>query len=54
MNINLEKLNTAVGFLVNQKTFSEKVGLLSEEIKRSRESFVWSVIDLNSIECELP
>ena len=50
----LEKLNTAVGLLINQKTFLETIERLSEAIKRSQEPFVWSVIDLNSIDRELP
>jgi mannose-6-phosphate isomerase-like protein (cupin superfamily) len=50
----LEKLNTAVEFLVNRETFLETIEQLSEGINHSQESFVWSVIDLNSIECELP
>jgi hypothetical protein len=54
MNIDLEKLNTAVKFLINRKTFLETVEQLSEDIKHSRGSFVWSVIELSSIECELP
>jgi mannose-6-phosphate isomerase-like protein (cupin superfamily) len=54
MNVDLEKLNTAVEFLVNQKTFLETVEHLSIEINHSPEAFVWSVIDLSSIERELP
>ncbi len=55
MNINdLEKLNIAVEFLSDQKTFSERIERLSEEIIHSREPFVWAVIDLNSIDRELP
>lgn len=55
MNVNdLEKLNTAVEFLVNRKTFLETIEQLSEEINHSQEPFVWSVIDLNSIDRELP
>ena len=54
MSIDLEKLNTAVEFLVNRNTFLETIGQLREDIKRSEGSFVWSVIDLSSIECELP
>ncbi len=54
MNVELEKLNTAVEFLVNQKTFLETVEHLSKEINHSPEAFVWSVIDLSSIERELP
>jgi len=55
MNINdLEKLNTAVEFLINQKTFLETIEQLSQEINHSQEPFVWSAIDLNSINRELP
>ena len=54
MNVDLEKLNTAVEFLVNQKTFLETVEHLSKEINHSPEAFVWSVIDLSSIKRELP
>lgn len=54
MNVNLEKLNTAVEFLVNRKAFLETVEQLSEEINHSQEPFVWSVIDLSSIDRELP
>jgi hypothetical protein len=55
MNINdLEKLNTAVEFLVNQETFLETIGQLSQEINHSQEPFVWSAIDLNSMDRELP
>jgi hypothetical protein len=55
MNVNeLEKLNTAVEFLINQKTFLETVERLSKEINRSQELLVWSVIDPNSIDRELP
>jgi hypothetical protein len=50
----LEKLNTAVEFLIDQKTFLETIEQLSEEINRSQEPFVWSVIDPNSIDRELP
>jgi hypothetical protein len=55
MNVNdLEKLNTSVEFLINQKIFLEMIEQLSKEIDHSKEPFVWSVIDLNSIEHELP
>jgi mannose-6-phosphate isomerase-like protein (cupin superfamily) len=55
MNIDdLEKLNTAVESLVNRKTLSPTIAQLSEEITNSPESFVWSVVDLSSIDCELP
>src|SRR5262245_14182514 len=52
--IDLEKLNTAVEFLVSRKAFLETIDRLSEEIKQSEESFVWSVINLSQLESELP
>ena len=54
MNVDLEKLNTAVEFLINQKTFLETTEHLSKQINHSTESFVWSVIDPNSIGRALP
>ena len=54
MGVDLEKLSTAVEFLVNRKTFLDSVAQLTEAIKRSHESFVWSVIDLSSIDGGLP
>ena len=55
MNANdLEKLNTAVEFLVNQKTIVETIERLDQEIDNSPEPFVWSVIDLSSIPHQLP
>ncbi|HET8670033.1 MAG TPA: hypothetical protein VFM05_05230 [Candidatus Saccharimonadales bacterium] len=55
MNVNdLEKLNTSVEFLINQKIFLEMIEQLSKEIDHSKEPFVWSVIDLTSIERQLP
>jgi len=54
MNVDLEKLNTAVEFLANRKIFLETIERLSEEINHSQEAFVWSVIDLSSIERQLP
>lgn len=54
MNVDLEKLNTAVEFLVNRKAFLVAIEQLSVEINHSQEPFVWSVIDLNSIDRQLP
>ena len=55
MNVNyLEKLNTAVEFLINQKTVIETIARLNQEIDHSPEPFVWSVIDLSSIPHQLP
>lgn len=50
----LEKLNSAVALLINQKTFLETIEQLSDEVNHSQEPFVWSIIDLNSLDCELP
>ena len=55
MNVDyLEKLNTAVEFLINQKTIVETIERLNHEVDQSPESFVWSVIDLHSIPHQLP
>jgi len=50
----LEKLNTAVEFLVGQKGFRETTDRLTGDISHSQEPFVWSVIDLNSMDLDLP
>jgi mannose-6-phosphate isomerase-like protein (cupin superfamily) len=50
----LKKLNNAVELLVNQNTFGKMVNELHEAISHSPEPFVWSVIDLNSIQSALP
>jgi hypothetical protein len=50
----LEKLNNAVGFLIHQKCFSKAIRQLNEEIRHSSEPFVWSVIDLDTIDARLP
>jgi mannose-6-phosphate isomerase-like protein (cupin superfamily) len=50
----LEKLNSAATLLIDQMSFLETVERLSEEIAHSQEAFVWSVVDLTSIEHELP
>ena len=54
MNVDLEKLNTAVELLERQKAFLKTIERLSTEIDHSREPFVWSVVDLASIDAELP
>lgn len=55
MNANdLEKLNSAVEFLIDQKTIQETIARLSKEVDHSQEPFVWSVIGLNSILRSLP
>jgi hypothetical protein len=50
----LEKLNTAVEFLIRQKTVLETIERLGQEVVHSQEPFVWSVIELNSIARPLP
>ena len=50
----LEKLNTAVEFLIRQKTVLETIERLDQEVDHSPEPFVWSVIELNSIARPLP
>ena len=55
MNANdLEKLNTAVEFLISQKTVLETIERLDQEVDHSQEPFVWSVIELDSIARPLP
>ena len=55
MNVDyLEKLNTAVEFLIKQQTVVKTIERLNEEIDHSPEPFVWSVIDLSSIPHRLP
>ena len=51
MDVNdLRKLNDAVEYLVKQETFRETTERLREAISHSQETFVWSVIDLRSID----
>jgi len=50
----LQNLNDAVEQIVRQKTFSEIVQGLKEELSHSEEPFVWSVIDLSPVNCALP
>ena len=50
----LEKLTTAVEFLINQETVLQTIDQLNQEIDQSLEPFVWSVIDLDSIARPLP
>jgi mannose-6-phosphate isomerase-like protein (cupin superfamily) len=54
VNVDLLKLNSAAEFIVNQNSFAQTVDQLSTEIRHSSEPFVWSVVDLNAIEGELP
>jgi hypothetical protein len=55
MNVDyLEKLNNVVGFLLRQRTILESIQELKDNIRHTKEPFVWSVIDLNNLECDLP
>lgn len=50
----LQKLTTAVEFLIKQETVLQTIDQLNQEIDHSPEPFVWSVIDLGSIARPLP
>ena len=50
----LEKLNTAVDFLIAQQAVLETIERLDQEVDHSQEPFVWSVIELDSIARPLP
>jgi hypothetical protein len=50
----LQNLNDAVEQIVRQKTYSEIVEGLKKELNYSEEPFVWSVLDLGSVNCALP
>lgn len=50
----LEKLNTAVEFLIGQKTVLETIERLDREADHSQEPFVWTVVELDSIARPLP
>jgi hypothetical protein len=55
MNVDyLQNLNDAVEQIERQKTFSEIVEGLKKELNYSEEPFVWSVLDLGSVNCALP
>jgi mannose-6-phosphate isomerase-like protein (cupin superfamily) len=51
---NLRKLNDAVEGLLKQEAVRELVRKLKEENARSAEPFVWSVVDLRSVDRGLP
>jgi mannose-6-phosphate isomerase-like protein (cupin superfamily) len=55
MGVNdLRKLNDAVEGLLSQEAILEVMRKLKEESARSKEPFVWSVVDLRSVGRELP
>ena len=50
----LEKLSTAVEFLIGQQTVMETIEQLDQEADHSQEPFVWAEIELDSIARPLP
>src|SRR5690349_17435569 len=50
----LQNLNDAVERILKQKTFSKTVQGLKKELNHSEEPFVWSVLDMVSVNCALP
>jgi len=50
----LQKLNSAIDYLLDQESFSRLVERLKGELAHSTETFVWATIDLGSIPCEMP
>src|SRR5262245_36838854 len=50
----LEKLNTAVEWLVRQESFSTAVERLRVNLSESPEPFVWSTVPLDTIRVALP
>jgi hypothetical protein len=55
MNPNyLQKLNTVVEFLVRQKSYANTIEALKAKLEHSEEPFLWSVIDMESLDCDLP
>ena len=52
--MNVDYLQNLVEQIAGQKAYSEIVQGLKEELSHSEEPFVWSVIDLGSVNCALP
>lgn len=50
----LEKLHAAVEWLLTQDSFSKAVEHLRNELRSSREPFVWTTVPLDSIRVALP
>ncbi len=50
----LQKLSAAVEYLLRQEAFAATVERLKRELAGSKETFVWSTVELASIPCELP
>jgi hypothetical protein len=52
--IELQKLDTAVAYLLRRESFATTVKRLKRELAESKEAFVWSTVALDAIPCELP
>ena len=50
----LQKLDTAVAYLLRQESFATTVERLKRALAESKETFVWSTVALDAIRCELP
>jgi mannose-6-phosphate isomerase-like protein (cupin superfamily) len=50
----LEKLHTAVEWLLRQQSFSSAVEHLKVDLSKSEERFVWTTVPLDTIRIELP
>lgn len=50
----LQKLDTAVAYLLRQEFFATTIEHLKRELAESKEAFVWSTVALDAILCELP
>jgi len=50
----LQKLDTAVAYLLRQEFFATTLERLKRELAASKETFVWSTVALDAIRCELP
>jgi hypothetical protein len=52
--VELEKLHTAVEWLLRQELFSRAIGRLKVELGASQEPFVWATVALDTIRVALP
>lgn len=50
----LAELHKAVTLFIKERAFHDAVQVLKTKIVKSEEPFVWSVIDLDGLGCELP
>jgi hypothetical protein len=55
MNLtDIQKLNTVVEFIIGQESFADTTQALKAKLDHSEEPFVWSVLNMNSLDCALP